>query len=155
MKGTGRNLSIASNFVQQDETEHKQSAWTFLKQSSINYIDSKCSLDLEDEFQSMNTMPSPSEGQNLSLEGLEHVLINVPRDSSGDDPSLIVRKDRGGLIYPGKDIVKICEITEKKIIEASHTNDLFTKKNILQLLCVKVASVLPTQFPDRKKKIMT
>ena len=45
---------------------------------------------------------------------LEHVLINVPRDSSGDDPSLIVRKDRGGLIYIGKDIVKICEITEKK-----------------------------------------
>ena len=83
---------------------------------------------------------------------LEHVLRNVPRDSSGDGPSLIVRKDRGGLIYPGKDIVKICEITEKKFIESSHTNDLFTKKNILHLLCVKVASVITIQFPDTLSK---
>ena len=84
--------------------------------------------------------------ENLRI--LEHVLRIVPRESSDDDPSLIVRKDRGGLIYPGKDIVKICEITEKKILEASHTNHLFTKKNILHLLCLKVASVITTQFPD-------
>ena len=30
-------------------------------------------------------------------------------------PSLIQRKDRGGLIYPSKDLVKVCEISEKKI----------------------------------------
>ena len=164
MGGTGRNLSIASNVLQQDETECLDIFET--QQSSINYIDSKYSLDLEDEFESMDTTPSLSEGQNNTVEYISgyivrqlknsldcktclgHVLSNVPRDSSSDDPSLIIRKDRGGLIYPGKDIVKICEITEKKIIESSHTNDLFTKKNILHLLCVKVASVITTQFPD-------
>ena len=135
-----------------------------IQQSSINYIDSEYSLDLEDEFESMDTTPSEAQKNTVEyISGyivrklknsldcktcLEYVLSNVPRD----DPSLIVRKDRGGLIYQGKDIVKICEITEKKIIEASHTNDVFTKKNILHLLCVKVVSVIPTQFPDTLSK---
>ena len=93
-------------------------------------------------------MPSLSEGQNNAVESisgytvrklknsldcktcLKHVLSNVPqRSSSGYNPSSIVRKDIGGPIYQGKDIVKIFEMTEKKIIRANHNNDLFTKKN--------------------------
>ena len=69
MGGTGRNLSIASNVLQQDETECLDIFET--QQSSINYIDSKYSLDLEDEFESMNTMPSPSEGQYNTVESAD------------------------------------------------------------------------------------
>ena len=40
-------------------------------------------------------------------------------------PSLIQRKDRGGLIYPSKDLVKVCEISEKKIRGTRHNHNLF------------------------------
>jgi len=61
---------------------------------------------------------------------------------------LIQRKDRGGLIYPSKDLVKVCEISEKKIRETINNHNLFYNKNILHYLCVKVISTLTTQHPE-------
>ena len=43
---------------------------------------------------------------------------------------------RGGLIYPWKDLVKVCEISEKKIRETRNNRNLFYNKNILHYLCV-------------------
>ena len=43
---------------------------------------------------------------------------------------------RGGLIYPSKDLVKVCEISEKKIRETRNNRNLFYNKNILHYLCL-------------------
>ena len=44
-------------------------------------------------------------------------------------------KDRGGLIYPSKDLVKVCDISEKKIRETRNNHNIFYNKNILHYLC--------------------
>jgi len=76
----GRNWSESQHCIQrlqQDETECLDIFET--QQSRINYIDSKYSLDLEDEFESMDTTPSLSEGQNNTVEYISGYIVRKLR----------------------------------------------------------------------------
>ena len=62
--------------------------------------------------------------------------------------SLIDLKDRGGLMYPSADLVKVCQVTESKIQVFKSDQTLFNRSNIFQRICVKSTSTMLTQFPS-------
>ena len=89
--------------------------------------------DLNDQFESLDISDDLSEAQNGCIEYIEYIsgfLVNKLKSSTKCNiclntmlpstenenckPSLIQQKDRGGLIYPWKNLVKVCEISEKK-----------------------------------------
>ena len=148
MGATGRHFSIVSNVMQQDTTECLSIFKT--RKLSLDFINEK--YDLNDEFESLDLSDDLSEAQNGCIKYISGFLVRKLKSSTKCNiclntmlpstenenckPSLIQRKDRGGLIYPSKDLVKVCEISVKKIRETRNNRNLFYNKNILHYLCV-------------------
>ena len=114
-------------------------------------------LELEDEFDSLHGDLSEVQKEIVPcIAGFvrQRLSAKIKCDdclslfnANAENFSLIVLKDKGGLVYPNKDTVKICEIAEQKIIEIMHQNKLFGSKNILQNLVTKIMSCVITQYP--------
>ena len=147
-----------SNVLDQDSTECLSIFES--KKKNLEYVENQFSLELEDEFESLDCVQELSALQSdvvsyiagfvvrkttvqISCDDCEMMLTS----KSKDDAPLIDLKNRGGLIYPSKDTIRICNISERKIMEKKNDDHFFSKKNILQYLVTKILSCIITQFP--------
>lgn len=159
----GRNFSLSGNIIGQDETYSLDVFKT--KTSGIQYIERELELEevqdeLQDELESFDT--NLSEFQNSAIlyiagfvkRKMQTTLKCQPcletvnsKPTSFQGKSLIDLKDRGGLMYPSADLVKVCQVTESKIQVFKSDQTLFNRSNILQRICLKSTSTMLTQFP--------
>lgn len=58
--------------------------------------------------------------------------------------SLLLRKDRGGLNYPSKDVIQICTNTEKLLQKYQRNNCFFQMQNIAETIALSVMKGLLT-----------
>ncbi len=160
----GKNFNISANIIGQDETF---SLDVFESESSgIQCLEKKVKLDddLQDELDSLDPMLSEFQDSVIVyIAGFvkrklqanvrcQYCLDEVnSHPSFSDQTSLICLKDKGGLKYPSGDLVKVCQVTEKKIQELKTNQTLFNDKQILHRLCLKTTSTILTQYPDVMK----
>jgi hypothetical protein len=157
----GKNFKLGTNILAQDSTE----CLTVFpsNQTSVNYCSKKFELNLEDEFESLDLVPILTDVQMSSVEYIAgYVQRQVLKqtccsscseavrtsEKTGCVSSLISVKDRGSLIYPSVDILKLCEISERKIVETTIYNKLYSNKNLLEYLCIKILVCCTTQYPN-------
>lgn len=162
----GKNFSISSNVIGQDETVALDVFSS--KKSAIQYLEKKYDLvdDFEDEFESLD--PTLTEFQDSAITYIAgfvkrklqsevkcllctEVINSTPSSISYN--SLISRKDRGGLMYPSDDLIKICQVTESKIQDIRTNDKLFNDKQILHRINLKTVSTITTQYPGVYKHV--
>ena len=81
--------------------------------------------------------------------------MHVFQGAEGEDASkigLIMKKDRGGLTYPCKDVVNVCKIAEKILCGEKEKTNFFSNKMLLQKLGVKIVGCCITQHPSLLQK---
>ena len=68
--------------------------------------------------------------------------------SSSISSSLINRKDRGGLIRPNDDIIRIIKLSDNILNERVKTSDIFSELNLLKKLSIQAVTAVSSQFPN-------
>lgn len=156
----GRNFSISANVIGQDNT-HSLDVFTS-KKSGIQYLEKEYELEdeLEDELDSLD--PYLSEFKQSSIvyiagfvkRKLQTKVKCMPClevvgsiSNLNFNNSLTHLKDKGGLLYPSEDLIKVCQVTESKIENLKTNEQLFNDGKILHRICLKTTSTIITQYP--------
>jgi len=75
--------------------------------------------------------------------------MDIRKHLSFDGNKFVGNVDLGDSRETGNDdILKLCEISERKIVETTIYNKLYSNKNLLEYLCIKILVCCTTQYPN-------
>ena len=114
----------------EDELDSLDPYLSEFKQSSIVYIAGFVKRKLQTKVKCMPCLEVVGSISNLNFNN-----------------SLTHLKDKGGLLYPSEDLIKVCQVTESKIQNLKTNEQLFNDGKILHRICLKTTSTIITQYP--------
>ena len=159
---SNNNLSRCSNVTQQDQTESVDIFQN--NDETLSYLSQKYDLEVNDELETCLEVTVNSEFKSGVLEYIagyvgfklaqkidcqECLMLLKSEKKTPAIQSLISAKDKGGLFKPKSDLAKVCEVSEKVVLEYIDQKQILN--TCLTRLTCKIVTCLITQgsFPNQ------